>query len=320
MLASLGGRAARRSAARLRTEIRRHPRDRGGSPLADRCASGRASATRRPPSFPKSPRRSSGGRSSLKEPVVLDGEIVALDAKGEPTGFQQLQGRIHLTTICRPDATPASATAVADRASSPSTSCATADAIFAIAPLARSGARRSSGCSRATGSRRFASASWCAATAARCTSGRSSRAGKGSSPSTPTRSTSPASGRPTGASSRSSTNRSSSIGGWTEPRQTRTYFGALLLGVYDRRGLVYVGHTGTGFNERELARVMKLLKPLETTTCPFTERPKTNERPHWVRAEARRADQVHRVDRRRQAAASGLPRPAGRQEAPRRGP
>src|SRR5207248_9396280 len=32
----------------------------------------------------------------LKEPVVLDGEIVALDAKGEPTGFQQLQGRIHL--------------------------------------------------------------------------------------------------------------------------------------------------------------------------------------------------------------------------------
>src|SRR5262245_51994340 len=32
----------------------------------------------------------------LKAPVVLDGEIVALDAKGEPAGFQQLQGRIHL--------------------------------------------------------------------------------------------------------------------------------------------------------------------------------------------------------------------------------
>src|SRR3954454_649014 len=29
--------------------------------------------------------------------LVLDGEIVALDARGEPTGFQQLQGRIHLT-------------------------------------------------------------------------------------------------------------------------------------------------------------------------------------------------------------------------------
>src|SRR5919198_4953541 len=32
----------------------------------------------------------------LKAPVVLDGEVVALDAKGEPTGFQHLQGRIHL--------------------------------------------------------------------------------------------------------------------------------------------------------------------------------------------------------------------------------
>ena len=29
---------------------------------------------------------------------MLDGEIVALDARGEPTGFQQLQGRIHLTS------------------------------------------------------------------------------------------------------------------------------------------------------------------------------------------------------------------------------
>src|SRR5216117_1236494 len=33
------------------------------------------------------------------EPLVLDGEIVALDAKGEPTGFQNLQGRIHLLDV-----------------------------------------------------------------------------------------------------------------------------------------------------------------------------------------------------------------------------
>src|SRR5262245_12928685 len=31
-----------------------------------------------------------------KQPVVLDGEIVALDEEGRPTGFQQLQGRIHV--------------------------------------------------------------------------------------------------------------------------------------------------------------------------------------------------------------------------------
>jgi bifunctional non-homologous end joining protein LigD len=73
------------------------------------------------------------------------------------------------------------------------------------------------------------------------------------------------------------------IGGWTEPRQSRTYFGALLLGVYDGNDLVYAGHTGTGFNGKELARVWELLKPLEAATSPFTIKPKTNERPHWVR-------------------------------------
>src|SRR5436190_16275775 len=31
-----------------------------------------------------------------KEPLVLDGEVVALDANGDPTGFQNLQGRIHV--------------------------------------------------------------------------------------------------------------------------------------------------------------------------------------------------------------------------------
>src|SRR4051794_4137759 len=31
-----------------------------------------------------------------KDAVVLDGEIVALDSKGHPAGFQQLQGRIHV--------------------------------------------------------------------------------------------------------------------------------------------------------------------------------------------------------------------------------
>ncbi len=46
---------------------------------------------------------------------------------------------------------------------------------------------------------------------------------------------------------------------------------------------MYVGHTGTGFNEGELARVMTRLKRIETTKCPFQPQPKTNERPHWVK-------------------------------------
>jgi bifunctional non-homologous end joining protein LigD len=75
------------------------------------------------------------------------------------------------------------------------------------------------------------------------------------------------------------------VGGWTDPRSARSYFGALLLGVYEGSDLVYIGHTGTGFNEKELARVMKLLQRLDTTECPFVNRPKTNERPHWTRPE-----------------------------------
>src|SRR5687768_12350287 len=40
----------------------------------------------------------------LKGPAVLDGEIVALDAAGEPAGFQRLQNRIHLTESASPSA------------------------------------------------------------------------------------------------------------------------------------------------------------------------------------------------------------------------
>src|SRR3954471_20185960 len=44
------------------------------------------------------------------QPLVLDGEIVALDAKGAPAGFQQLQGRIHLI---EGEASPASTALIA---------------------------------------------------------------------------------------------------------------------------------------------------------------------------------------------------------------
>ena len=75
------------------------------------------------------------------------------------------------------------------------------------------------------------------------------------------------------------------VGGWTEPRNTRSRFGALLLGQYEGSRLVYVGHTGTGFDQKELDRVWKLLKPLEIRQSPFSEPFKTNEPPHWARPE-----------------------------------
>src|SRR5262249_35865189 len=39
------------------------------------------------------------------------------------------------------------------------------------------------------------------------------------------------------------------------------------------------------FNEKELSRVMTLLRRLETKDPPFQVRPKTNERAHWVKPE-----------------------------------
>jgi len=73
------------------------------------------------------------------------------------------------------------------------------------------------------------------------------------------------------------------VGGWTEPRGSRPCFGALILGVYDDQGaLIPVGHIGSGFSDAELARLWTRLRPLERRTCPFATVPPTNERPHWV--------------------------------------
>jgi bifunctional non-homologous end joining protein LigD len=60
--------------------------------------------------------------------------------------------------------------------------------------------------------------------------------------------------------------------------------GALLLGSYDAAGgLVYVGHTGTGFTRQSLLDVSRRLRPIERKTSPFTTTPRTNEVAHWVR-------------------------------------
>ena len=46
--------------------------------------------------------------------------------------------------------------------------------------------------------------------------------------------------------------------------------------------LIYVGHTGTGFDERELQRVSKLLKARAIARSPFANPIKSNETAHWV--------------------------------------
>jgi bifunctional non-homologous end joining protein LigD len=73
------------------------------------------------------------------------------------------------------------------------------------------------------------------------------------------------------------------IGGWTEPRGSRIAFGALLLGVYEHKKLVYAGHVGTGFDQAKLRAIGKQLAELETERPAFDQRPKTNTPAHWVK-------------------------------------
>jgi len=46
--------------------------------------------------FPEVVRALESALAGLDQPLVLDGEIVALDDRGRPAGFQRLQGRMHL--------------------------------------------------------------------------------------------------------------------------------------------------------------------------------------------------------------------------------
>src|SRR3954466_3312178 len=214
-----------------------------------------------------------------KEPLVLDGEIVALDAKGQPAGFQQLQGRIHLSAgegaggartaliafdVLKDGRRDCRERPVAERRA----------ALERIFGRTGSPMLRISDQVRGDGRALFKQAmdqGWEGLIAKHAAS--LYKPGKRS---------------PEWRKLKILHEQEFVIGGWTEPRETRAYFGALLLGVYERRAtspqsLVYCGHTGTGFNEKQLARVIKLLKPLEIKTSPFSAKVKTNQRPHWVR-------------------------------------
>jgi bifunctional non-homologous end joining protein LigD len=74
------------------------------------------------------------------------------------------------------------------------------------------------------------------------------------------------------------------IGGFTEPKGSRSGFGSLLLGYYEDGRLVYSGKVGTGFNEESLKDMYKKLVKLEQKDCPFTVKPK-EPKVHWIKPE-----------------------------------
>jgi bifunctional non-homologous end joining protein LigD len=73
------------------------------------------------------------------------------------------------------------------------------------------------------------------------------------------------------------------IAGYTEARGGRPYFGALVLGTYEQGRLTYIGHTGTGFNNKTLKELYHRLQPLVTNKNPFGKKVRVNMPVTWVR-------------------------------------
>ena len=212
---------------------------------------------------------------TLQGPVVLDGEIVALDDKGEPAGFQRLQNRIHLTESNSRSAAGRVAFIAFDILR---------DGNDDLRPLPLTERRaRLERVFRNPGSP-ILRTSEVTAGDARALYQHALDHGWEGLIAKDARSV-----YHTGKRTRDwrklkiIQEQEFVVGGWTDSRTAGRPFGALLLGYYEDGGLKYAGHTGSGFNHLELDRVMRLLKPLEIKASPFTTRPRTNQPPHWTK-------------------------------------
>nr|WP_315448188.1 DNA ligase D [uncultured Pseudomonas sp.] len=77
------------------------------------------------------------------------------------------------------------------------------------------------------------------------------------------------------------------IVGYTDPKGSRSAFGALLLGLHDRDSgeLRYAGKVGTGFNETTLKSILAQLKPLQVKKAAVVNPPNGFEAKgvHWLK-------------------------------------
>jgi bifunctional non-homologous end joining protein LigD len=71
--------------------------------------------------------------------------------------------------------------------------------------------------------------------------------------------------------------------GWTAPRRTRQYFGALVLGLYDQKELKFIGSVGTGFDQQTQKDILGQLEKGKVPKSPLREPPKLREHVEWVR-------------------------------------
>jgi bifunctional non-homologous end joining protein LigD len=71
------------------------------------------------------------------------------------------------------------------------------------------------------------------------------------------------------------------IGGYTPPQGSRKHFGAILVGYYKDKKLVFAGKVGTGFTAKSLSILHKKFRALERSDCPFVDLP-SQQNGQWV--------------------------------------
>src|SRR6202035_746439 len=70
--------------------------------------------------------------------------------------------------------------------------------------------------------------------------------------------------------------------GWTAPRRSREFFGALVLGLYDGPQLEFIGSVGTGFDYPKQKEIYEQLQKLRQAKSVFSDAPKLKEKIEWV--------------------------------------
>jgi bifunctional non-homologous end joining protein LigD len=68
------------------------------------------------------------------------------------------------------------------------------------------------------------------------------------------------------------------IGGYSEPRGTRSHFGALVVGYYENKKLRFAAKVGTGFDQKLLKSLHKKFQKLIQRDCPFVNLPEKSGR------------------------------------------
>jgi bifunctional non-homologous end joining protein LigD len=73
------------------------------------------------------------------------------------------------------------------------------------------------------------------------------------------------------------------IVGFTAPKRTRPFFGALALAVREKGGWRYIGHVGTGFSHKTLGELHGKFTKLKASKSPFRAKVKNETVTTWVK-------------------------------------